>query len=612
MNRGARTLAVAATGTVVAAMLRRRLAAAQAAVDAADEQRARALAERDRLQQELSRREQDLVRRRELIERLQRSRRAEHDWNRELRDQLQRAHAARGALADDTDVRELVLRATIELVDAQKGLLLSRADDDADGDLDLICAQGFRHDPEHSAIAQRFAREVLEEDRIVREDVPAGDGTAADREIENLVAIPLYLLNRLQGVVVCANRDGGFEGLDDDLLLALGNHAGTALRTQRLQNEINDVHRGAIRMLADALESHDPLRRREAGQAALLARGLCRRLELDPREQEVIATAALVHDVGHIALPDRILHKPGRLSADERSLVQLHPRIGFALISELPALRDVASAVLYHHERFDGTGYPVGLAGTAIPRAARVVAAVDVYTALTHERPHRPALTPQQALEQIRAGADTRFDPEIVETLADEVRSATAVHPMLADAVASALDTAGLPVSREYTPAEDALTLLPGHRAFHEAAMRACAAAQADGRVLTVAIVQLEDLEIRNRHEGYLAGDRAIMIAARAAQLAATRFGGTVYRESGRRFGILATGVPHDPPRPDLAAELHTEFAVGPPVRIAVVTMQPGESGEEVIGRARAAVAPTVPPQDRTPKRPGAQGLGGG
>ena len=603
MTRVARDLATAAAGPVAAAVVYRalrRAAAAQAATHAAEQQLGRAIAERDRARQELARRDKDLVRRRELIERLQRSRRAERDWNRELRDQLQRAHAARGALTEDADVRELVLHATIELVGAEKGLLLSREDDDADGDLDLICAHGFRHDPEHGAIAQRFAREVLAQDRIVREDAPAGDGTGSDEEIENLVAIPLYLMDRFQGVVVCANRDGGFEELDDDLLLALGDHAGTALRTQRLQNEINDAHRGATRMLADALEAHDPLRRREAGQATMLARAVCRRLGFDPREQEVAATAVLLRDIGHLGIPDRILNKPGPLTAEERSLVHLHPRVGFTLIGELPALRDVAAAVLYHHECFDGTGYPVGLADTAIPRAARLVAAVDVYTALIHERPHRPALTPQQALEQIRAGAGTRFDPEIAELLADEVRSTTPVHPALAEVLASALDTAGLPPGHEHISTSDPLTLLPGHRAFHEATSLACAAAQTDENELTVAIVQLEGLSNLNRQEGYRAGDRAITIAARAAQLAATRFGGAAYRESGSRIGILVTGTPRRGPRPDLAAELHTEFAIGPPVRIGVVTMAPDENGEHIISRARAAASATMLPHDQT------------
>jgi HD-GYP domain-containing protein (c-di-GMP phosphodiesterase class II) len=601
MRRARRLLsaAAAAAGAAAVRSARARAEVAESGRDAAQERLDRTLAERDRLRQELARREAELVRRRELIERLQRSRRAERDWNRELRDQLQQAYAARGVLAEDADVRELVLRAAIELVGAEKGLLLSRADADSDGDLDLVCAHGFEHDPEHSAIAQRFAREVLARDRIVREDTPRtdGDDSAPDEEIENLVAIPFYLMDRFQGAVVCANREGGFEELDDDLLLALGDHAGAALQTQRLQNELNDTHRAAMRMLADALEARDPLLRRQAGEAAMVARALCRRLALEEREQEVVATAMLVRDVGHIAVPERILLKPGPLLPEERSIVELHPRIGSTLISELPALRDVAAAVLYHHERFDGGGYPVGLAETAIPLAARVVAVVDAYSAMVHERPYRPALPSEEALAELITCAGTQFDPEVARALVDELSAAgDPVHPELADAIASTLDTGGLPARREDIATTDPLTLLAGHRAFREAV----AAAAADGGSLTIAIVRLEGLEAVNRREGYLEGDRLILAAARSAQRAAMRFGGAVYRDSGRRLAILVTGAPNAA-QPDLAAELHTEFALGPSVRIGVATWTPGETGEDVISGARAALdLEVLPPSEPT------------
>jgi HD-GYP domain-containing protein (c-di-GMP phosphodiesterase class II)/GGDEF domain-containing protein len=571
LRRIAQALTAAAAAVQVRGA-RRRAEQAEAALE-------RAVAERDGLRREL-------VRRRDLIERLQRSRRVERDWNQELRDQLQRAHAARGALAERADVRDLVLQAAIQLVEAEKGLLLSREDVDSDGDLDLVCAHGFEHDPEHSAIAQRFAREVLERDRIVREDAPRADAdelTAADREIENLVAIPFYLMDRFQGAVVCANREGGFEDLEDDLLLALGDHAGSALNTQRLRNELNDAHRAAMRMLADALEARDPLLRRRAGEAAMLARALCRRLGLDAREQEVIATAMLVRDIGHIAIPERVLAKPGPLLAEERSVVELHPRVGATLIGELPSLQDVATAVLYHHERYDGTGYPVGLAETAIPRSARVVSVVDAYSAMIHERPHREARSPRAALAEVAACAGTQFDPEIAGALVQELEAAGDGMPVeLADAVASALDTGGLP-ALEDLPASDPLTLLSGHRAFHEAAA---------GDDLTVALVQLEDLATINRREGYREGDRTIVTAARCAQLAATRLGGKVYRVSGRRLGILVGGA-HES---ELAAELQTEFALGPSVRIGVAVSRAGESGGEAIARARAALDTQIVP----------------
>src|SRR3954469_19018197 len=340
-------------------------------------------------------------------------------------------------------------------------------------------------------------------------------------------------------------------------------------------------------MLVGVLDARAPILRREAGESALLARAVARRLDLSSHELEVIATAALLRDVGNVAIPERTLMTPGPLSADERTLVEMHPRVGAALIDELPALNDVATAVRYHHERLDGTGYPTGLGGDGIPIAARVLAVVDAYSAMIHERPHRPARWPHEAISELTNGAGTRFDASVVRALADEVGSSTAPHPELAGAVASAIDTAGLPPLRELT-GTDPLTLLPGHRAYREAVAQAVEAGAA-----TVAVVQLEELEEINRRDGYAAGDRALLIASRATQLAAARVGGTVYRDSGRRLTILVKGTPV--PTIDVAAELHTGFAIGPRVLVGVAVQEPGESGETLITRARAAIPPVQP-----------------
>jgi HD-GYP domain-containing protein (c-di-GMP phosphodiesterase class II) len=581
---------------------RERRSAQQASADCvAAEQRAESLrADLDRLRTELDVREAELARRRQLLELLQRARRAEREWNQELRSQLHAAHEARGALAEEEDVRELVLRTAIELVGAEKGLLLSRQDLDRDGDLDLVVAHGFQHDPAHSAVAQRFAHEVLDRDRIVRVDAPTRDehaDTPADTEIETLVAIPLYLMDRFQGVVVCANRRGGFEELDDELLLALGDHAGTALHTHRLENEIHEGHQAALRMLAEALEASDPLRRREAVAAVMLARILCRRLELEPAEEELVASATLVRDVGHIGIPERVVHKPGPLSPEERSLVELHPRIGFNLLNHVAALRGVGLAVLYHHERFDGAGYPAGLAADAIPRSARVLAVVDAFSAMIHDRPYRPGRSSDEALQALAEGAGSQFDPEIAQLFIEEVhRAGETLQAALAGAVAPSLDMTGLAANREHVPSSDPLTLLAGHREFCEAAQAAARAAGGDGPPFSVALIQLETLNEVNRREGYAAGDRIIQTAARSAQHAALRFGGTVYRHSGRRLAVLvpSRGAPGEP---DLAAELHNHFALGPSIRLAMATWQPDDTGDDVIRRARAGLtAHIVPP----------------
>ncbi len=185
--------------------------------------------EREQFERHLRRLGQTLAQERVLLRRLRDSWRAEREWSRELRGQLQDLH---GRSSGRGDVLELVLKASIQLVNAQKGLLLAKDDDDGDGDLNLVTSVGFDHDPEHSSVVQRFAREVLARDRIVREDDPArpeDGGSAADEEIEGLVAVPLYLRDQFHGVILCVNRPGGFAELDDEVLLALGNHAGAAV-----------------------------------------------------------------------------------------------------------------------------------------------------------------------------------------------------------------------------------------------------------------------------------------------------------------------------------------------------------------------------------------------
>jgi HD-GYP domain-containing protein (c-di-GMP phosphodiesterase class II)/GGDEF domain-containing protein len=583
-TRDVRTIVGGIAATIGAALLWRERERLREESAATHKREQLALAERDRLRGTLARREVDLAHRGRLIERLQRSRRAEREWNHELRVQLQRAQVSRGVLAEGADVRELVLEAAIKLVGAQKGLLLSRADADADGDLDLVCAHGFEQDPENSTIAQRFAREVIERDRILREDAPSGDGRAADREIENLVAIPLYLLDRFDGVIVCANREGGFEDLEDDVLLALGDHAGVALHAQRLQNELNRSHRAAVQMLAEILEARDPLVHREAEETALLARMLCRRLELEESDIEMIAAAALLRDIGQLVTPDHVLLKPGPLSPEERSIVELHPRTGFRVIGRLGALDDVAAAVLYHHERYDGLGYPAKLSGTAIPLAARVVAIADAYIAMTHERAHRPARSPEDALAELAAGAGTHFDPELTQIFLEQMRADAGPR------LPRGPDGAGeLPGRREYPPPSDPLTLLPGHRAFREAVDRAAAGDSS----FAVAVIEIDGLPELNARDGYIAGDHAIVKAARGAQLAAERVGGRAYRDSGRRLAVLVA-TDHRSPQPDLAAELHIEFTLGPPARVGVAAREPGERGDDVVRRARRALPAAI------------------
>ena len=157
------------------------------------------------------------------------------------------------------------------------------------------------------------------------------------------------------------------------------------------------------------------------GRVEALSAALARRLGLTEAARSALCDAARLHDLGKLGVAERVLNKPGRLSPIERRQMQRHPVVGAHILEPLPFSDDVASIVRHHHERWDGTGYPDGLAAEAIPLAARLLAVADCYDALTSDRPYRAAMEPDRALAYVRHHAGRRFDPRIVELLSAEL-----------------------------------------------------------------------------------------------------------------------------------------------------------------------------------------------
>jgi GGDEF domain-containing protein len=297
----------------------------------------------------------------------------------------------------------------------------------------------------------------------------------------------------------------------------------------------------------------------------------------------VLISATLLRAVGYLALPDGTRLRPGPLTIDERSLMELHPRLGFNVLRQAPALHDAAAVVLYHHERFDGTGYPAGLSGRDIPIAARVLAVLEAYGAMTHERPYREPWSPQQACEALIEAAGTQFDPEVTQLFVEQIRRA----PRLVeeDVSAAVLDGLPLEVGDLVAAAVDGATLLGNH---HRLQQDVTAAARHE-TPFGIVIVELADLPRVNAESGFAEGDRLIEQAARNARRGAARLGGTTYRVSGRRLAIL---VPTREGRlgPGVLEDVRAEFLAGPAIRVAMSVWAPGESGEAVITRAREAL----------------------
>ena len=250
---------------------------------------------------------------------------------------------------------------------------------------------------------------------------------------------------------------------------------------------------------------------------------------------------------------------------------------------QAPALHDVAGVVLYHHERFDGSGYPAGLSGQDIPLGARVLAVLEAYGAMTRERPYREPWSPEQACKALIDHAGTQFDLEVVELFVEQVRAAPRL--VREDVSAAVLDAMSLETGDLGAAAVDGATLLGNHRRLQQDV----SAAAEHHSPFGVVVLELVDLPRVNAEEGLVAGDLLIEQAARRARRAAARLGGTAYRASGRRLGIF---VPARERKlaPDVLEDVHAEFLAGPTIRVAISTWSPGEDGEAVLARARSAL----------------------
>lgn len=178
----------------------------------------------------------------------------------------------------------------------------------------------------------------------------------------------------------------------------------------------------SLHALANALEARDAYTRGHSERVGALARALARAAGLPSGSADIVAQAGRLHDLGKIGVPEGVLRKAGPLSDEEWLLMRQHPLTGAQILAPLEFFTDGMLIVRHHHERFDGSGYPDGLAGTAIPIGARIVAVVDVYDALTSDRAYRRALPHDAVAERLRRDAGRTLDGELVSLFLDLVR----------------------------------------------------------------------------------------------------------------------------------------------------------------------------------------------
>jgi diguanylate cyclase (GGDEF)-like protein/putative nucleotidyltransferase with HDIG domain len=171
----------------------------------------------------------------------------------------------------------------------------------------------------------------------------------------------------------------------------------------------------AIYALVSAVEARDPYIYGHSRKVSTYAGALAEAIGLSPDEVSKVSTAALLHDIGKIGIPDKVLSKKKKLNGENWEAIKTHPRLGANIISNIPNLVPCVSSILHHHERWDGSGYPEGLKGEKIPLGARILAIADSFEAMTSARPYRPALSREGVVKELRQGAGIQFDPYLVE-----------------------------------------------------------------------------------------------------------------------------------------------------------------------------------------------------
>jgi HD-GYP domain-containing protein (c-di-GMP phosphodiesterase class II) len=236
-------------------------------------------------------------------------------------------------------------------------------------------------------------------------------------DLQRYVAVPIIANDETVAVLGVANRDAGYDEADQSALALLGEVVWRVLQARRAHGRtLSSLQRTdvALQGMIDALlrlsEKHDPYTAGSARRVAALAVALGREAGLDGERQHALRVAALLHDVGNVAVPPSVLAKPGRLSDVETALMRTHVEEGCKLLADIDFGAPIAEIVFEHHERFDGSGYPRGLKGEDIMLEARILAIADVVEAMCSSRPYRPALGMEAAIDEINHGAGTAYD----------------------------------------------------------------------------------------------------------------------------------------------------------------------------------------------------------
>lgn len=243
-------------------------------------------------------------------------------------------------------------------------------------------------------------------------------------EARSEMAIPLRIHKHVIGALdVESEKENFFSEHDRMILEPFAHILAVAIENSRLYRELEqknidlkDMYFQTVEALAEAVEVKDPYTSGHVHRSALYGEILARRLGMEESEVENVKLACILHDIGKIGIPGRILSKEEGLTREEKKIMEKHTEIGVQIIRGIKQLRGVVPLLASHHEHFDGSGYPKGLQGDEIPLGARIVAVVDAYDAMITDRPYKTGITTMDAIEELHIAKGIQFDPYVVDS----------------------------------------------------------------------------------------------------------------------------------------------------------------------------------------------------
>jgi HD-GYP domain-containing protein (c-di-GMP phosphodiesterase class II) len=303
---------------------------------------------------------------------------------------------------------------------AYHGLVLDRLAKQAVGILDVEDSCIFVSDQSDPGMAIVAAANGPDE-AIVGKRVPVGLEYSRAREG---ALVQLRWDGDVQGAIsigrpVAATPTPPISSTNAALLKSFAPTIGAAIWHAHARTVTDPDVRSHIAALTAALDGHDGYSGRHSHEVMVRARSVGALMGLDAAGLAELEVAALLHDVGKVVVPNAILRKPGPLTSAEHECMAVHPAMGAQMLARIPGLEVAANIVRYHHERWDGAGYPDGLAGTRIPLASRIISVCDSFEAMISERPYRRAMSHFEALAEMHAHAGWQFDPDVAAGAAE-------------------------------------------------------------------------------------------------------------------------------------------------------------------------------------------------